>query len=292
MNALYSYFKNIRLTLLHIFIFVLSTTLLFIAPEIWSRYLSILVLTYLYLFYAVSYLVKSFSPATLFGASVETMIQNLISNRKRKKNEFIVTLAQPSKSEVDLPREQQIQAQALRLALVDFTIEYVSNQLNGFRGKRAFLIAQIFGIALFLLISLVYFWFTNFQLFKIDPTNFFVGGQDVFFDFFYYTFKTITFGDVDVIKPISILARIWEMGSFFCLGIVLIVFIMSLVLSLKQEKMTANLNLTKQLCDLENQQIREYALRELNLDITEATKNILKIKNSVEALKKILEKIF
>ena len=35
------------------------------------------------------------------------------------------------------------------------------------------------------------------------------------FDFFYYTLKTITFGDIELIKPQSVLARINEISSFF-----------------------------------------------------------------------------
>ncbi|XOV93714.1 MAG: hypothetical protein ACFHWX_03185 [Bacteroidota bacterium] len=291
-NGIYDHIKMIRRTLFHIFIFILALMLLLILGSIWSRILAIIIFSYLYLFYAFRYIVKSFKPAKLFGYSVEKIINNLMDDSKKEKSDFLDRLAKPSASEASLPPEQRLQEQALRLTMLDFTIDYASKQLNGFRGKRAYVISMIFSISLFLLFSIIFFWFINFQLFIIDPTNFQTAIDVTQFDFLYYTFKTITFSDIDRIVPNSTLSRIIEMISFFSLGVIIIVVLLSIIFGLRKEKINDNLQLTKELCSLENKRIREYAMRELNLDIQVARIEIQKIRVSIETLRRILEKIF
>lgn len=291
-NSIYNRLKNIRVTLFHIFIFTLSLVLLALTSSIFSRYFAILIFSYLYLHYAVNYIQASFKPAKLFGVNVENYIKSLIIKAKKGRSEFLNSYAKPSAKEDKLSVEQRQQEQALRLALLDFTIEYANSQLNGFKGKRAFVISIVFGVGMFLFFSIIFFWFLNFQLYLIDPNHYMVIRDATQFDFLYYTIKTITFSDIDFIKPSSNVAKWLEMISFFALGIIILVVLMSIIFALKQEKINENLKLTKELCSLENERIREYAKTELNIDIQEAAHEIGKIKNSVEALRKILEKIF
>jgi len=92
--------------------------------------------------------------------------------------------------------------------MANYTLNLIKENINGFKGKQAFVISWIFESAVFLFYSILFFWLVNTQLYKIDNANFLYTGKHINFDFFYYTLKTMTFGDIELIKPLSIIARV------------------------------------------------------------------------------------
>src|SRR4029453_19191870 len=97
-------------------------------------------------------------------------------------------------------RERQL----TRLIMANYTLELVSKNINGFRGRQAFLINWAFESGIFLLFSILFFTFVNIQLYHLSALNFSYSGHHVNFDFFYYTLKKMTFGDIELIKPLTV----------------------------------------------------------------------------------------
>ena len=176
--------------------------------------------------------------------------------------------------------------------LFAYPIELLSKRLNGYRGRQAYLISWLFGAFMFLLSSIIFFWFINFQLYKIDSTNFQYIGTFPSFDFLYYTLKTITFGDIELVKPSSVLSRISEISSFFTIGIFMLVIVISIFLSMKQDKVNENVKLTTELMNSESLTLVKYMQDEFGMEIKTAFNEIKNIDDSIKKLKDIIDKIF
>jgi hypothetical protein len=145
---------------------------------------------------------------------------------------------------------------------------------------------------LFLLGSIIYFLFINYQLYQIDQIHFSTSKIPNLFDFLYYTLKTITFGGIDSIKPESIVAKLVEISSFFVLGILVLVVIFSVIFSLRQDKIQENIVLAKEICDAQNLQIVNHVHEEFGISVKSAIQEFKEIKVSVENLRRIINKWF
>src|SRR5690606_34572227 len=156
-------------------------------------------------------------------------------------NSFVIKsiVIQQTDEKLELTEKKQVQLK--RLLMANFAIEQLKKRLAGYRGRAAYLVSWLFGAFTFLVLSIIYFWFLNYQLYLIDNLNFNYTGTVPIFDYLYYTLKTITFGDIELVKPVSVLARIIETTSFFTIGIFLLVILISVFLSVKQDKVNENL---------------------------------------------------
>ena len=75
------------------------------------------------------------------------------------------------------------------------------------------MISLVYEIFVFIWLSILFFWFINYQLYKIDPNNYIVIGNPSNFEFLYYSIKNIAFSGIDVIKPLSSIAKIIEVAE-------------------------------------------------------------------------------
>lgn len=291
LNWIFSKFSNFKLFIFNIFFFLFSFIFFITINENWTRWLFIICLSYFYLLYLYKFLIKSFKKPTLFGADIDEVFSKLI-NDKSPENSLVIKSYIIQKEDEKLEEYLLKEVRIKRMILANYAIELLSNRLNGYKGQQAYIISWIFGALIFFLSSIIFFWFLNFQLYKIDHTNFNYTGTSTSFDFLYYTIKTITFGDIELIKPISVLARVSETCSFLTIGIFFLVIVVSIILSMKQDKVNENVKLTTELMNSESLTLITYMKDEFGLEIKSAFGEIKNIDGSLKKLKDIIDKIF
>jgi hypothetical protein len=268
----------------------LNLILLTSINENWVRILAITTFTYFYSVYLFKFLVKSFKEPTLFGNIIGEYLEKSILSRNVE-NSFLIKsiIVQKSDDELELAEKKNVQLE--RLLMANFAIELFKKKLSGYRGRVAYIVSWLFGSIAFLIGSIIFFWFINFQLYKIDSASFLYKGHFPVFDYLYYTLKTITYGDIDLIKPVSVLARCIETISFFTIGVFILVIVISVFLSMKQDKVNENVKLTVEYFDSENVILTNYMENELGVQLKFALKEIRNIDDSFKNLKSIIEKI-
>ena len=290
-NGVFKRLQKPKRTMIYIGMLVIPFVLILITDNAYVRYLTVVFFSYFYIRYIYQYISRSFKPAQLFGASIEIALQKLITQGTSNKSTLIESYIK-QKEDDKLPTKERSEKQITRLVLVNHALNFVSNNLNSYKGKRAYLIAWIYELFIFLLISIIFFWFINYQIYMIDPTNFKLDGSPSKFEFFYYTLKTITFGDIPSIIPKSIISKIIEIASFFVVGIFILIIAASIIFSFRQDKMKENIELTTKICADQNRIIREYLKTEFKTDMQSAVSEFSTIKDSIEKLQRILKNIF
>jgi len=290
LNSIYSKLTNLKLLAFNIFLFLFSLIFLLTIQEKWTRWIAIISMSYFYVIYVYKFLRKSFKQPSLFGIEIEESINTLIKHNTTE-NSLIIKSIIIQKSDEKLEKLSRKEVQIKRTLMTNYAIELLTNRLNSYRGKQAYLVSWIFGAMIFLLSSIIFFWFLNIQLFKIDQSNFSYNGTLPSFDFLYYTLKTITFGEIELVKPLSVLARISEISSFFTIGIFILVIVVSVFLSMNQDKVNENIKLTTELFRTENLTLIEFLKNEYGMEINTAFSEIKNIDLSLKKLKEIIDKI-
>lgn len=291
LSSIFSRLANFKLFLFNSFLFVFVAIFFLTIDSNWVRWVSIIVGSYFYLLYLFRFLKKAFKMPSLFGESVEERVKQFIENKAPAKS-LVISSFIVQKEDEKLALEERREKQIRRTVLANYALELLSKRLNGYRGRQAYIVSWIFGALVFLFSSILFFWFLNFQLYKIDSTNFTYSGQYPIFDFLYYTLKTITYGDIDLVKPISVLSRISETSSFFIIGIFILVIVVSIFLSLKQDKMNENVRLTTEMFENENLTLSKYMQDEFGMEIKVAMRDIKNIDESLKNLKGFIDRIF
>lgn len=291
LNSIFSRLTNIKLFIFNTFLFFFVLILLLTINRAWVRWMSITAGSYFYALYLLRFLKKAFKVPSLFGEVIEERVKKFIENRAPE-NSLVISSFVVQKEDEKLALEERKEKQIRRTILANYAIGLLSKRLNGYRGRQAYIISWLFGASVFLFSSILFFWFLNFQLYRIDNTNFTYTGHYPAFDFLYYTLKTITYGDIELVKPVSVFARISETGSFFIIGIFIFIIVVSIFLSLKQDKMNENVRLTTEMFEHENLTLSKYMQDEFGMQIEDAMKNIKNIDVSLKNLKAFIDKIF
>jgi hypothetical protein len=271
---------------------IVITSILFATiSSAWVRWLAISTFSFFYLRYVYKLLKKSFQEPSLFGESLEEKIKGIIDKNNTDESLVIksfINQKDDEKLEISDRREKQIR----RSVIANHAIDLLTKKMNGFKGRKAFLVSWIYSSLKFLLYSVLFFWFLNVQLDRIDNANFVYNGTLPAFDFLYYTLKTITFGDIESVKPVTVLARISEISSFFIIGIFFLVIFVSVFLSLKQDKMNENVKLTTDLFQSENLTLSKYFRDEFGMELKSAMGEVKNIDESLKNLRNIIDKLF
>ena len=246
---------------------------------------SILIFGYLYVRYLYTFLESCFQTEELVDSN---RLQKYLD--ENEKSPFIEEIENKNYEE-KITKEEAHAARLKRLVNYGFVLNYCTTNLNGFRGKRAYLIYWFSKLAFYTIITLFFFTFLNFELYKIQHSNFVVLGTPNIFDFFYYTLKTLSFTNIDGIKPISILSKCSEMFSFFNLSIILITVVTSFIFPLVREKNSNEINILIRACEIQNKLIESHIRTKYETNINKAVNEIQTIKESVDKLKAILTTI-
>ncbi len=177
------------------------------------------------------------------------------------------------------------------MILWNYFLQYFSSNLNSYRGKRAFMIVWLYKYFFVFFLTILYFTFLNYQLYKIDVSNFITTTIPNIFDFFYYTFKNVTFSNIDSLKPNSVISKIAEISSFFILSIYFLIITISSILSLKMSKYSKDMEDAVILCRVQHEKIEQHLKVKYNVEVSNAVTEIENIQTSVFKLKSILERI-
>ena len=265
-SYIFNKFKNFKRTLLHFGFFFLSIMLLLIINDTWTKWFAVGICTYFYLTFLFRYIGQAFRPATLFGYNIESSIDELL--KKGEQNESFLMTSLLVKDKDDVKEVEETRNKNLsRLIMLNFALDTIISRLNGFRGKRAYAISLMYELFVFLISSILFFWFINYQLFQINPLNFETTGTPSGFEFLYYSIKNITFSGIDSVKPLSWLTKSVEVFSYFVIGILFLVVIISVLFSLRNEKINENIKLTTSLCLDQNRIVQEYVVKTYGKDI-------------------------
>ena len=282
---------NFKNTLIYLALFSLAIILLALTNSPFVRIGALILITYFYCLFLGSYIKQSFRPAQLFGTNLDSIL-NYFKSDDTKKRYIIISTLEDQKTDDKLPELERKQKKLNRLVVANYFIEKLSDNLNSFKGKKAYLVSWIFQLTMFLVITLLFFTFVNIQLYHINEFNYNVTGNPSVFEFFYYTVKTITFSDIDSIKPVSIPAKIAEIASFFVLGIFLLIIVASVIFSLRQDKINENIKHATAICLFQNELIADHVKKQYGTDIQTALSEVESIQKSIKSIKKIIGKIF
>ena len=284
------FIKTFRLSIIKTAIYVLTIFLLLITDSNLMRIVGILVFSYFYLNYVINYIRKSLNPPKLFGADINKAIENILA--APDKGFTLVTSIEDRKTQENLNPEEIRSKKLEDLIYLNYFITYLRENLSGFSGKKAFLISWMYQLALFLTITVAFYTFVNFELFIISANNFHVVGIPKAFDFLYYTIKTITFSNIDNIQPITVIAKSVEILSFITLGIFSLIFTVSIIYSLRQERFNENIKQAKEFCLIQDKIISDHIKEKYNTDIQTVLNESSNIKDSLIKLKKVIERLF
>ena len=112
------------------------------------------------------------------------------------------------------------------------------------------------------------------------------------FDFFYYTFKTITFSNIDIITPLSVISRILEILSFLTLGIFLLIIVVSIIFTLRQDQLAENVKKATDLCISQNNLIIQYIKDKYQTDLQTIIQESANIGTSLKSIKQVITNLF
>lgn len=291
LTYVFNKFKYFKRTLLHFVLFTFAFMLLVIITDTWTRWFAVITVSYFYLIFLFQYIGKCFRPAALFGSSIETFINDLL--KKGKQNESILITSFLVKTGSDSKSEGEAKNKNLtRLIIIYFALDTIAARLNDFRGKRAYVISLMYELFIFFISSILFFWFVNYELYQISSRHFETVGTPSSFEFLYYSIKNIAFSGIDAIKPLSAIAKSVEVFSYLVIGILLFVVIVSVIFSLRNEKIKESIRLTTILCQDQNRIVQEYVIKTYGKDIQSAVTEVVNIKKSLQLLSDIINKLF
>ena len=291
-NYIYLKFKHLRSSIIHFSVFFIVVTLLLLTDDPWVRGIAILSMSYFYVRFIIGYIKTSFKPAELFGSTFENLLEEVFMEKELKGAKFISMITEATTEDKTLSEEEKNMKKLRRLVLWNYGINYMGQTLSSFRGTKAYVISWVLQLSFFILISIIFFTFTNYQLFKTEVSLFVVTDTPNLFEFLYYTIKSITFTGIESIKPNSIITKLVEIASFIVIGVFILIIAASVMFSLRKAKIKENVRLATDICNTQNQLIIRYIETDFDTNISSALEQFSDIKKSLENLKSIINKFF
>lgn len=288
-NFIFIRFKRLKSTIIHSSITILSILLLIVTDSNVVRVFCMLYFSFFYYKIVVKYIKQSLQPIQLFGVNVEKTLDDFI--KSPEKSHSIIKSFEELKSDDKLKEVDRKLKRVERLIIANTLIEYFGTNLSGFKGKRAFVISWIYQLIGFVIVTVLYYTFMNFELFIIDNQNFKTLIEPTLFDFFYYTVKTFIFSNIESILPVSVLARIIEILSFLTIGVFALIIVTSVIFSLRQDRINSNIQKATEVCLVQNRYIAEHIKHHYQMDIESVLLEAGSIKTSIDNIKRTIEKI-
>lgn len=289
-SSIFNFFKTFKRNIIELFIFVVTILLLSMTSSIIVRIVSMFIFSYFYYRFLIRYIRKSFTPPQLFGINIENAIEGIIVSPT--KNMFLIKSIEDQKIDEKLPEDEANIKRIEQFIWINYIISRFKDNLIGFNGKKAFIISWIYQLVGFFIITLLFYTFLNYELFNIDADNFIISSAPRLFDFFYYSIKTITFSNINILLPSSSIAKSIEILSFLTLGIFLLIFVISIIFSLRQDRISENIKKATDLCINQTQIIDEHLRIKYKTNIDAFIMESQRIKTSLENIRKIIDTLF
>ncbi|MRT94358.1 hypothetical protein [Ancylomarina sp. 16SWW S1-10-2] len=288
-NFIYTRIKRYKSSIVHIVLLTSIILLLVITDSDSIRIISIVYFSFFYFKIVLKYVGQSFQPAQLFGANIDKTLDDLIKSPEHSTK--IIKSFEHNKTDENLPEDERNFKRIKRLIIANSIVEILGTNLNSFKGKRAFVIAWVYQLIGFVLLTFTYYTFINLELYIVTPESFKTTLEPSLFDFFYYTMKTVTFGNIESIVPVSVLARIIEIFSFSTVGVFIFIIVTSVIFSFRQDKISANIQKATAVCTSQNDFISKHVFAEYKVDIATVLLETTSIRESVGNIKNSLERI-
>jgi hypothetical protein len=288
-SFIYNLIKDYKKTFFRLLLICSSLFLFIFFRGSIPRLLLILDILYFYIRYLYSFINSAVHEPKLFGTNLTKKLEEAIEKTGSVENSLVkafVVNKQDEKLETVERREKQIR----RSVIVYYTIKYLLKKVEGYSGRSAINISLMYRLLMFLCLSIIFFYFLNYQMYQLSSSTFLYTGKYPGFDFLYYTLKTVSFNESLVIKPTSIITQIIQMSSFLLLGVFLFVVFMAFYYSSKQDQLNKNLQLTSNLISVHGTSLEIYIKEELGTDIKTAIKEVKNIDESWNNLKRIIDK--
>ncbi len=288
-NLVVNRIKRYKSTIIHSLITILTVLLLVQTDSNIVRILSMIYFSFVYLKIVIKYLKKSLQPTQLFGFYVEEILDEAINDPETSLS--LLKSIEENKHDDKLNEEEKKNKRVRRLIITNTVIEHLSAKLKDFTGKKAFFILGIIQLLIFIAITIIYFTFINFELYAINSESFRIIVAPSFFEFLYYTIKTLIFSNIESILPVSILAKVVEIYSFFMTTVFAFLILATIFLSFKQERINSNIQKATEVCTTHNRLIEEYIKQNYQNDIQSILNETDTIKSSITNIKRIIERI-
>lgn len=281
LEVILKYLVKLKKSLLKTAVLFVVILLLSTIDSNYIRIVCVIYFTYIFLKTLYNYGIGSFERTQAPSNKKPSSISNV---------DLIETI-EKAKDDEKLSPEQNASKKIKNMILWNYFLQYFSSNVNSYRGKRAFMIVWLYKYFFVFFLTIFYFTFLNCQLYKIDTSNFITTAIPNIFDFFYYTFKNVTFSNIDSLKPNSVISKIAEMSSFFILSIYFLIITISSILSLKMSKYSKDMEDAVILCRVQHEKIEQHLKVKYNVEVSNAVTEIENIQTSVFKLKSILERI-
>lgn len=154
---------------------------------------------------------------------------------------------------------------------------FLSSKLSDYKKSRYGVIFNIFSVILLFLITVVFFAFINYGVFKVWPEYYATNANDKLFDFLYYSFNTIHFNNIADITPTVHLSKfIFMFEQFFALLLIGIFF--TLFLSVKNDKESKEIDDVVEQIKAQGDTIGTFVESEYKLSIEDAISELGRLK--------------
>ncbi|MCZ4696406.1 hypothetical protein DWB61_17190 [Ancylomarina euxinus] len=288
-NLIFTRIKKYKSTFIHMILVSGTILLLSTTDYLYVKIFSMVYFAFIYYKIVIRYVKQSFQPAQIFGADIDKTLDQLIESPEQSYK--MIKSFEENKEDEKLPEDERNFKRIKRLIIANSIVEFLGTNLTSFKGKRAFVVSWIYQLVGFVFITFTFYTFLNFQLYHTFPESFNVTGIPHFFDFIYYTIKTVTFGNIESIVPVGIIARVIEMLSFLTVGVFILIIVTSVIFSMRQDKINANIQKATQVCLAQNKYLVQHIQERYNVDINTVLNEASSIKESVENIRKTIERL-
>lgn len=112
---------------------------------------------------------------------------------------------------------------------------FVSKKLRNYQRSGMNVISYVFGLVFLLVITVVNFGFVNYAIFKVDPHLYqFTYSHSSLFAFIYYSAGSMFYA-ANGLVPVGLVSQAVQLLQFFC-GVLLIVILITVIVTLRNEK--------------------------------------------------------
>lgn len=292
-NSIISRIEKWKSSFFHGIILFMLIVLLSNIPNNPVRIISALFALYVLIKYNYRYTISSFKPEGLLGSKTVNFFSpkkaKNISEAKRFEHfeRMIKSLEKKDQTKHEI-RQKQIS----QLVTFHTIIDSFKSNLTSSKGKISFILYWLITFAFSLVITLFLISFVNYQLFMIDDLAFQVEGNIGFGEFLRYTGKCFTYGDIVEIRPISGIAKLIEGATFYGVGIVYLMIIISFGYSFNAASVEEEKKVVIDVLDRQLIEVNDFASYKFGKEYIEIFKEISDIEDSVLKLKSAFSKMF
>lgn len=295
-NFFIRWVKNFRIKFITLTILFVSSVCLITFDHDFFRYVALICWTTHFINYTARYVKTMFKPIQIFGVDFDKILEFIENGGKKSKSvliDIIVSTARKVKNDDENNRELIRREKTLQsLTILSYSLGYFNQRLKGYKGQKAYMLSWLYGFLKFAFLVVIFFSFCNYQLFKIDPSNYLVTPTVNYFDFLYYTLKNIVFNNTESIAPNSVIAKLIEIFTFIFTTIFILTILISFLFALNHKKFEENVVATTGMCLQQQILVNEYIMNEYGKDIETLVNEFESVKQSIKNIKGVFDKLF